>query len=160
MHGTRLAWVSRCMQKRAISRPDRRRAACSLATCSIRCDTCSMAAVMTETRRAFRALDEAALVALATDLAGRTHDGGVIFLEGELGAGKTTFARALLRARGVGERVKSPTYSLIESYSGSGHPAHHLDLYRIADPGELEWLGLADLVTPGALLLVEWPERG
>lgn len=115
---------------------------------------------MTETKRAFRALDEAALVALATDLAGRTHDGGVIFLEGELGAGKTTFARALLRARGVGERVKSPTYSLIESYSGSGHPAHHLDLYRIADPGELEWLGLADLVAPGALLLVEWPERG
>lgn len=115
---------------------------------------------MTEPARVFRAIDEAALVALAADLAGPVRDGGVIFLEGELGAGKTTFARALLRALGVGERIKSPTYSLIESYAGGNFLAHHLDLYRIADPGELEWLGLADLVTPGALVLVEWPERG
>ena len=61
---------------------------------------------------------------------------------------------------GVGERVKSPTYSLIETYRAGALDAHHLDLYRIADAGELEWLGLADLWTPRALVLVEWPERG
>lgn len=106
------------------------------------------------------ALDEAALVALAQRLASALRGGGVVYLRGELGAGKTTFARALLRALGVGERVKSPTYSLIESYRIDALDIHHLDLYRIADPQELEWLGLAELADPAALLLVEWPERG
>lgn len=105
-------------------------------------------------------VDEAALVALAQRLAPVARDGGVIHLAGELGAGKTTFARALLRAIGVGERVKSPTYSLIESYRVADLDIHHLDLYRIADPGELEWLGLDDLCGAPALLLIEWPERG
>jgi tRNA threonylcarbamoyladenosine biosynthesis protein TsaE len=105
-------------------------------------------------------LDEAQLTALAGRLAPAARGGGVIHLVGELGAGKTTFARALLAALGVGERVKSPTYSLIESYRAADLDAHHLDLYRIADPGELEWLGLADLCGPHALLLIEWPERG
>jgi tRNA threonylcarbamoyladenosine biosynthesis protein TsaE len=77
-----------------------------------------------------------------------------------LGAGKTTFARALLRALGVGERVKSPTYSLLERYTVNGHDAFHLDLYRIADAGELEWLGLDELDARETLVLVEWPERG
>ncbi|WP_082306691.1 tRNA (adenosine(37)-N6)-threonylcarbamoyltransferase complex ATPase subunit type 1 TsaE, partial [Mizugakiibacter sediminis] len=63
-------------------------------------------------------------------------------------------------ALGVGERVKSPTYSLIESYRFDGRAAHHLDLYRIADPAELEYLGLDALAEPGGLVLVEWPERG
>lgn len=105
-------------------------------------------------------LDEDALAALARDLAPVLGDGGVIHLRGELGAGKTTFARALLQALGVGERVKSPTYSLIESYVAGGMEIHHLDLYRIADPEELEWLGLDSLWRPGALVLVEWPQRG
>lgn len=109
---------------------------------------------------AFSALDEAALVALAQRLAPAVREGAAIHLSGELGAGKTTFARALLKAVGVGERVKSPTYSLIESYRVGALDVHHLDLYRIADPGELEWLGLADLTVPSALFLVEWPERG
>jgi len=106
------------------------------------------------------ALDEAALVAAAERLAPAVRDGGVIHLSGELGAGKTTFARALLRALGVGERVKSPTYSLIESYRVDALDVHHLDLYRIADPGELEWLGLDELHGATTLMLVEWPERG
>ena len=106
------------------------------------------------------ALDEAALVALARRLAPALRGGAVVHLRGELGAGKTTFARALLQALGVGERVKSPTYSLIESYRVDALDIHHLDLYRIADPQELEWLGLAELADPAALLLVEWPERG
>ena len=106
-----------------------------------------------------RELDEAELIAFAQRFAGVVGEGGVIHLHGDLGAGKTTFARALLRALGVGERVKSPTYSLIESYAVGDLAAHHLDLYRIADPGELEWLGLADLTTGKHLIVIEWPER-
>lgn len=104
--------------------------------------------------------DEAATVALARRLAPALFDGGVVYLRGELGAGKTTFARALLQAMGVGERVKSPTYSLLERYSVNGRDAFHLDLYRIADAGELEWLGLDELDAPETIVLVEWPERG
>lgn len=104
--------------------------------------------------------DEAATIALATRVAGAMDEGVVLYLHGPLGAGKTSFARALLTALGVGERVKSPTYSLVEGYVAQGRPAWHLDLYRIADPGELEWLGLDALADPSALVLVEWPERG
>ncbi|HEX7368789.1 MAG TPA: tRNA (adenosine(37)-N6)-threonylcarbamoyltransferase complex ATPase subunit type 1 TsaE [Rhodanobacteraceae bacterium] len=104
--------------------------------------------------------NEAATIALARRVAPVVLDGGVIFLRGELGAGKTTFARALLRALGVGERVKSPTYSLLERYTVNGRDAFHLDLYRIADAGELEWLGLDELDSPEAIVLIEWPERG
>lgn len=105
------------------------------------------------------AIDEPALGRLAASLAPRVRGGGVIFLRGELGAGKSTFARALLGALGVVARVKSPTYSLVETYRVDGLAIHHLDLYRIADPGELEWLGLADLLAEPNLLVVEWPER-
>ncbi|MFT3790020.1 MAG: tRNA (adenosine(37)-N6)-threonylcarbamoyltransferase complex ATPase subunit type 1 TsaE [Rudaea sp.] len=105
-------------------------------------------------------LDEASLVALARRSAAQLGAGGVIHLRGDLGAGKTTFARALLAALGVGARVKSPTYSLIESYEVDGLRIHHLDLYRIAAPDELEFLGLSDLATGHFLLLAEWPEHG
>lgn len=105
-------------------------------------------------------LDEPALVELAKRLAPAASRGLVIHLCGDLGAGKTTFARALLQALGVGERVKSPTYSLIESYSLNANRGHHLDLYRLADPEEVEWLGLPDLADSDALILIEWPERG
>lgn len=105
--------------------------------------------------------DEEATRALGARLAGALEGGLVIYLRGDLGAGKTSFARALLTALGVGERVKSPTYSLVESYrSQDGRPAWHLDLYRIAGAGELEWLGLDALADPTAVVLVEWPCRG
>ncbi|WP_329740698.1 tRNA (adenosine(37)-N6)-threonylcarbamoyltransferase complex ATPase subunit type 1 TsaE [Dyella sp. A6] len=105
--------------------------------------------------------DEAATAALGQCFAQALQGGGlVVYLHGELGAGKTSFARALLGALDVGERIKSPTYSLVEGYRAQGRPAWHLDLYRIADPGELEWLGLDALSDPLALVLVEWPERG
>ena len=115
---------------------------------------------MTDPHFAFGDIDETRLKALAACLAPVVGDGGVIHLAGELGTGKTTFARALLQALGVGERIKSPTYSLIESYRVGGLDIHHLDLYRIASTGELEWLGLADLPGRRALLVIEWPERG
>ena len=106
-----------------------------------------------------RGIDEAQLTAIAAKLAPQLVRGGAIHLVGELGAGKTTFARALLASLGVDARIKSPTYSLIESYAAAGLAIHHLDLYRIVDAGELEWLGLADLMVEPYLLLVEWPER-
>jgi len=107
----------------------------------------------------FGAIDESALAELARRLAPALHDGGVVHLTGALGAGKTTFARALLGALGVRARVKSPTYSLIESYECDGLGIQHLDLYRIAGAGEVEWLGLRDYAAERQLWLIEWPER-
>ena len=84
----------------------------------------------------------------------------VIHLHGDLGAGKTTLARALIQGLGHAGRVKSPTFGLLEHYDIGAVLVLHLDLYRIADPGELEYLGIPDLLDPNTLLLVEWPERG
>ena len=82
----------------------------------------------------------------------------VVHLHGDLGAGKSTLARALLRALGVTGTVRSPTYTRVERYPVDGGEAWHLDLYRIGDPGELDFLGLDE---GGAVLwLIEWPERG
>lgn len=103
-------------------------------------------------------IDESALTELARKLSGVVGEGGVIYLAGPLGAGKTTFARALLTALGVGSRVKSPTYALIESYAVGDLGVQHLDLYRISDSEEVEWLGLRDFAEP-QLWLIEWPER-
>lgn len=105
-------------------------------------------------------VDEAATQALGRQLADAVDGGLVVYLHGDLGAGKTTWARAFLQALGVGERVKSPTYSLVEAYPLEGCTAYHLDLYRIADPAELEWLGLDALGEASSIVLVEWPERG
>lgn len=83
----------------------------------------------------------------------------VVHLHGDLGAGKSTLARAMLRALGVQGAIRSPTYTLVERYAlADGGEALHLDLYRIGDAGELEFLGLDD--ARAALWLVEWPERG
>lgn len=112
------------------------------------------------TEFALKGIDEDALGALARELAPHLQGGGSIHLAGPLGAGKTTFARALLRALGAGEQVKSPTYTLIETYALPGLTAQHLDLYRIAAAEELEWLGLRDLADGPVLWLIEWPERG
>ena len=84
----------------------------------------------------------------------------VIWLEGDLGAGKTTFARGLIQALGYQGRVKSPTYGLLEQYQANTVNILHMDLYRIAEPGELEFLGLADLLNNQSILLIEWPDKG
>lgn len=84
----------------------------------------------------------------------------MLHLVGELGAGKSSFARALLQALGVQGAIKSPTYTLLERYPlDDGQEAAHLDLYRLADAGELDFLGL-DALADARLWLVEWPERG
>ncbi len=83
-----------------------------------------------------------------------------IWLQGDLGTGKTCFARYLIHALGYQGRVKSPTYGLMEQYPLNNRQALHLDLYRIADPEELEYLGLADLLDQETILLVEWPDKG
>lgn len=110
--------------------------------------------------RELAAPDEAATRRIGAALARAIEPGAVIHLHGELGAGKTTLARALITTLAPGARVKSPTYTLIESYPDTTPPIHHLDLYRIADPEELEFLGLRELADEGAAMLVEWPERG
>jgi tRNA threonylcarbamoyladenosine biosynthesis protein TsaE len=91
------------------------------------------------------------------DALGDCPAGWLIALKGELGAGKSTLARAMLRAFGHQGAVPSPTYTLIEPYSFPRFDAYHVDLYRIADPEELDYLGWSDL--SDGLCLVEWPER-
>jgi tRNA threonylcarbamoyladenosine biosynthesis protein TsaE len=84
----------------------------------------------------------------------------ILYLTGELGSGKTTFARGFVRALGVADAIRSPTYTLLEIYPAGEVTAVHLDLYRVGAPGELESLGLREWARPGHLWLIEWPERG
>lgn len=83
----------------------------------------------------------------------------IVTLSGDLGAGKSTFARGALRALGVTGPIKSPSYTLLETYAPAALTVVHLDLYRLKDPAELEYLGLADYHRPGHLWLIEWPEH-
>ncbi|MDQ2696284.1 MAG: tRNA (adenosine(37)-N6)-threonylcarbamoyltransferase complex ATPase subunit type 1 TsaE [Pseudomonadota bacterium] len=106
-------------------------------------------------------LDSAAATeALGARLAGATAGGGIVWLRGDLGTGKTTLVRGLLRALGHAGPVRSPTYTLMEPYSIGRRRIFHLDLYRLGDPQELEYIGLRDLLDGDSILLVEWPERG
>lgn len=104
--------------------------------------------------------DAAAMEGLGGALYPELRGGGLVFLSGPLGAGKTTLVRGLLRAAGHRGGVKSPTFTLVEPYETLTPPVYHFDLYRIADPEELEYVGLWDYLRGDALVLMEWPERG
>lgn len=104
--------------------------------------------------------DEAAHVAFGEALGRALAGRGVVHLEGELGAGKTTLARGVLHAHGHRGAVKSPTYTLVEPYRLAGLQVNHFDLYRLGDPEELEFIGARELFGADALNLIEWPSRG
>jgi tRNA threonylcarbamoyladenosine biosynthesis protein TsaE len=103
--------------------------------------------------------DEAATLAFGAQLARELSPGMTFYLEGDLGAGKTTLVRGMLRALGYGGRVKSPTYTLAESYSLPAFELYHFDLYRLHDPREWLDAGFRDLTDGQAVTLIEWPEK-
>lgn len=103
--------------------------------------------------------NETEQVALGVRLSAACGDKALIFLQGDLGAGKTTLVRGLVQSRGHQGNVKSPTYTLIEPYETDEGAIYHLDLYRLSDGEELEYLGLREMLAESAIILIEWPQR-
>src|SRR5690606_367478 len=103
--------------------------------------------------------DELGLLNLGAELALASHPGEIIFLQGPLGAGKTTLVRGFFRALGYQGTIKSPTYTLVESYLINNQPYFHFDLYRLAHPHELFDIGFEDYLQINSICLIEWPEK-
>lgn len=111
-------------------------------------------------RQRFRLPDEDSQIRLGRYLGEALRWQGHLWLEGDLGAGKTTLARGILRGAGHQGAVKSPTYTLLEPYEVDGHRIYHFDLYRLSDPEELAFIGARDLFEEGSLNIIEWPSMG
>ena len=99
------------------------------------------------------------MLALGRHLAELLQGSGAVFISGSLGAGKTTLCRGLLHAMGHTGAVKSPTFTLVEPYEIQGVEVSHFDLYRLSDPGELDYIGIEEYFSGKGLCLVEWPEK-
>ena len=107
----------------------------------------------------FELTSEKEMLGLGAMLACFLRGEGVIHLSGGLGAGKTTLCRGILRAMGHSGAVKSPTFTLVEPYQISGSEVYHFDLYRLADPSELDYIGIDEYFGKNKLCLIEWPEK-
>lgn len=103
--------------------------------------------------------DEPATLGMAARFSGCLMAGLTIYMQGDLGAGKTTFVRGLIHALGFAGKVKSPTYTLVENYQLPDFMAHHFDLYRFNDPEEWDAAGFRDYFNASTVCLVEWPEK-
>lgn len=104
--------------------------------------------------------DEQGMLAAGKQLALKLKAGMIVFLEGDLGAGKTTLVRGILQGLGHKGAVKSPTYNLVEPYIINDQPVFHFDLYRVKDAEELEYMGIRDYFNNESICFVEWPVNG
>ena len=104
--------------------------------------------------------DEQAMLDAGAKLALQLQPGMLVFLQGDLGAGKTTLVRGVLRGLGHQGAVKSPTYNLVEAYLINDQPLFHFDLYRLMDDEELEYMGMRDYLNKESICFIEWPDKG